>query len=290
MKQRGRLFTWVGIGLAIVAFFLVQATTQTQEPQAVYPEVPVLVVEEGLTERARDLGTEEEATNVKRVVGIVPARTVLRKALETKGALGFRYTRADYVPPGAIVITGTVNSPSDLIPKWGNYITLVDLQTGNLVEQQMLARFDGLQRGMRAVSLPVNQVTSVGGTIQTGDHVDVVVSYINKLADGSEVPVTQMFLQDVLVLAGPSKRRYFLFTDEPTNVIELVPRDLSSEFRGDGALQTEDVITLALTPEGALRLTYMSNFAKEVRLIVRPLEETGREVRVEPVTVEGISR
>lgn len=281
MKERGRLFMWAGIVLSILTFFLVQNAAQPDEPEIIYPELRVLVVEEGLTEPADRTETEEET------IGILPARTPMKKALTTENAMDFRFVRSDYVPPGAIVVTGTVSSPADLVPRWGKYITLVDLQSGNLVTRQVLAEFKGLQSGMRTVSLPVNEVTSVGGTIRTGDHVDVVVSYTKNDEDGIEVPVTEMFLQDVLVISAPSKQRFFLFEDVGTKVTELVSRGTSQEFGPEGGAMTEKVVTLALPPEDALRLTYMSNFAKEVRLLVRPPGDTGTP-DVEPVIIEEL--
>lgn len=63
-----------------------------------------------------------------------------------------------------------------------------------------------IPENMRAVSIPVNEVTGVGGYISAGDRVDVLVTYQNN-DDISNKTVTYTVFQNIFVLAvGDSPR------------------------------------------------------------------------------------
>lgn len=55
-----------------------------------------------------------------------------------------------------------------------------------------------IEHGMRAVTIPVNQVAGVAGFIKPGDRVDVVHTYIN---DNTDESVADVILQNVRVLS-----------------------------------------------------------------------------------------
>jgi pilus assembly protein CpaB len=153
---------------------------------------------------------------------------------------------------------------SDII----GWVTLVNVREGNYMLREMVDQNAGLGPSERAVSIAVNQVTSVGGNVRPGNRVDVIVSYEDEEGYG----VTEMLLQDVEVLAVSSLL-------PPVEEGGLGP----SRFLPTGELMSDATVTFALDPQQAMQLTYMSNFAKEVRLMIRRLDE--RETPpLEPVT------
>ena len=99
--------------------------------------------------------------------------------------------------------------------------------------------------------------------------------------------MTEVLFQDVKVLAVS-----FLTPSEEEGGEEEEEAAVTSErpgparFMPSGELMDEATVTLALSLEDAVKLTYMANFGQEVRLIIRRYEE--RETpEVEPVTVDS---
>ncbi len=173
----------------------------------------------------------------------VPARTLITPELLTMETIPQRYFLESYVL-----------NPADVI----GWITLVDIRAGHYLSREMLDQNAGLGPGERAVSIAVNQVTSVGGNVRPGNRVDVLVSYEDETGSGTTV----MLLQDIEVLA----------------VSTLLPSAEegglgATRFLPTGELASDATVTLALTPQEAMQLTYMSNFAAEVRLMIRRLDE-----------------
>lgn len=183
----------------------------------------------------------------------IPARTLITPEMLAMETIPQRYFLESYIL-----------NPSDII----GWVTLVDVHEGNYLLREMVDQNAGLGPGERAVSIAVNQVTSVGGNVRPGNRVDVTVSYEDEASNG----VTVMLLQDVEVLAVSSLL-------PPVGEGGLGP----TRFLPSGELVSDATVTFALNPQQAMQLTYMSNFAKEVRLMIRRLDE--REVPpIEPVT------
>ena len=145
---------------------------------------------------------------------------------------------------------------------------------------------------MRAVTIAVNRMQSVGGAVRAGNNVDILVSYV-KESGGQEMgtepeAVTEVLFQDVKVLAVSLLTPAEEETGEEV-VEESVARPAKpgpARFMPSGQLMDEATVTLALSLEDAVKLTYMANFGQEVRLIIRRYEE--RETpQVEPVTVDS---
>lgn len=183
----------------------------------------------------------------------IPARTLITPELLTMETIPRRYFVESYIL-----------NPADIV----GWVTLLDIREGNYLLREMVDQNAGLGPGERAVSIAVNQVTSVGGNVLPGNRVDVMVSYEDEAGSG----VTEMLLQDVEVLA----------------VSTLLPSAEEgglgpTRFLPTGELISDATVTFALTPQQAMQLTYMSNFATEVRLLIRRLDE--RETPpLEPVT------
>ncbi len=278
--KHGRLLLIIGFFLALLTFVLVFRATRPKPPEEI-PQVRVVVVEDGLMDVYDPEGGEQS-------LGVIPAGTPLYEVLEKEGAVGFKSMPAEFVSPYAILVPDEVNSPAELIKDYGLYFTKIDLQTGNILEKTVLTTSGGLPPGMRAVGLAVNQVTSVGGAVRPGNRVDVVVSYILWDDDNHKQAYTEMLFENVLVLSIFGKQRFVLFPDPVTGKPQYSDVDLSQEFTPEGKPINDTVVNLALSPEDALKLTYMSNFAEEVRLLIRPIGDPGHILNPDTFHLEGI--
>jgi len=175
----------------------------------------------------------------------IRARTLLTSEMLTMKRIPRKYALDSYVL-----------NPADIV---GTAVTLVDMHEGDILQRNTVDQNAGLDAGMRALSIAINQVTSVGGNVRPGNRVDIVVSY---KTGQEESGITTLLLQDVEVLAVSSLL-------PPVGEEGIGP----ARFLPTGELMSDATVTLALKPEDALKLIYMSNFAKEVRLMIRRLDE-----------------
>jgi pilus assembly protein CpaB len=111
-----------------------------------------------------------------------------------------------------------------------------------------------IPEGMRAVSVPVNDVVNVAGFVQPGTMVDVLVTGAS--AGGSN---TRTILENVRVLAAGQR----------------IEQD------SDGQPQSSSVVTLLVTPEDAGKLT-MASMEGRIQLALRNVIDTGK---IEPPPV-----
>ncbi|MFB0533874.1 MAG: Flp pilus assembly protein CpaB [Anaerolineae bacterium] len=174
-----------------------------------------------------------------------------------------------------------------------NAVALMDLDKGDQIQRASVDQNAGLMPNMRAVTIGVNRMQSVGGAVRAGNRVDILVSYI-KGGEGQEMgtepaAVTEVLFQDVKVLAvsllAPEEEEEG--EEEVEEKAVARPARLGpARFMPSGQLMDEATVTLALSLEDAVKLTYMANFGQEVRLLIRRYEE--RETPdVEPVTVDS---
>ncbi|MGH9704307.1 MAG: Flp pilus assembly protein CpaB [Candidatus Acidiferrales bacterium] len=112
-----------------------------------------------------------------------------------------------------------------------------------------------IPEGMRAVSVPVNDVVSVAGFVQPGTMVDVLVTG-GSAGGGSN---TRTILENVRVLAAGQR----------------IEQD------SDGQPQSSSVVTLLVNPEDASKLT-MASMEGRIQLALRNVIDTGK---VEPPPV-----
>ncbi|MBN3039877.1 MAG: Flp pilus assembly protein CpaB, partial [Candidatus Omnitrophica bacterium] len=110
----------------------------------------------------------------------------------------------------------------------------------------------GVDRGMRAITIPVDKLTAVEGLLKPYDYVDIVGTFQLPSGGGRTTPVVITVFQGVKVLA----------TDR-----NLSPHRIS---------QSIDTVTLALKPEDIKLLTYIMN-AGQIRLVLRGPEDTSME-------------
>ncbi len=117
-------------------------------------------------------------------------------------------------------------------------------------------------RGKRAITIPVDNISSLGGMLRPGDHVDVVgVVPIQGMGNEGK-PVTQMatmsLFQDVLILA----------VGQEFTAISKTKRGEEKE-----AASSSSIITLALLPQEANLVAFVQEQGK-IRLILRSPEDT----------------
>jgi len=172
-----------------------------------------------------------------------------------------------------------------------NAVALIDLEIGDQIQRKSVDKNAGLMPDMRAVTIAVNRMQSVGGAVRAGNNVDILVSYV-KEGEGQEMeeeePVTEVLFQDVKVLAvsllAPAEEETGEEVMEES--VARPERPGQARFMPSGELMDEATVTLALSLEDAVKLTYMANFGQEVRLVIRRYEE--RETpEVGPVTIDS---
>jgi len=138
-----------------------------------------------------------------------PIQVLVAKSLIQKGTPGdvvgttklFQLSAIpkDQVKTGAFVdpqsLTGKV-AVSDIYP--GQQITATDFAVGGNTLVQQLAR------DQRAVVVPLDSPSEVGGQIGPGDHVDVWIGFNGQGANGVSRPIVREVLQNMFVMAvGP---------------------------------------------------------------------------------------
>ena len=185
------------------------------------PTQPVVVAEANLP-----LGTELEASDLRVVnwpVSAVPAGAFDDASQLTGRGLVLSVVRHEPILPAKLAPEGAGAGLPPIIPK-----------------------------GMRAVSIRVNEVIGVAGYVLPGTHVDVLAT-VNPTNRPAHV-TTKLVLPDVQVLTAGTRLEQDLDRDKPIQVT---------------------VITLLVTPEQSERLALASTEGK-IQLALRNPLDTGR--------------
>jgi len=206
----------------------------------------------------------------------IAARTVITPAMITKKIIPRRYAQDTYILDVKDVTDATA---------------LVDIAKGEILTRGVLDKYAGLRPGLRAVSLSVNRVQSVGGAVRPGNRVDILVSY-EEGSGAQRQAKTIVLFQDVEVLGVSTltPRRTTTTTTAPAGTSPAVGAAAEetiapARFSPTGTLLSEATVTLALSLEDAMKLTYMENFAKDIRLVIRRLDEKASPA-LRPITLE----
>jgi pilus assembly protein CpaB len=135
----------------------------------------------------------------------------------------------------------------------------VDILKGQHINSNMIRSLgsitflsQGVPRGMRAITIPVDKLTAIEGLIKPQDNVDIVGTFQMPSTGGRTTPVVITIFQNVTILA--------------TNR-NISPYRIS---------QSIDTVTLALKPEDVKLLTYILNAGK-IRLVLRGPLDTSQE-------------
>jgi pilus assembly protein CpaB len=124
--------------------------------------------------------------------------------------------------------------------------------------------------GKRAITISVDNISSLAGMIKAGDHVDVIALIPNSVAGADGKVVTQLItlpiFQNVLVLAIGQQ------TSPASSKTDLRFRSIEAK------QETNPLITLALIPQEASLIAFVQEQGK-IRLTMRSPTDT----KVEPV-------
>ena len=191
----------------------------------------------------------------------IPARTLITEYMVKLDEIPRKYARDSYLQYVEQVV---------------GFVPLISLSKGDILQRNALVK-DRVPPERRAMAIAVDQVTGVGGLLVGGDRVDILVSYTG--ADGSNM--TTLLLNDIEILEVPGQPS--AMGGGLVGVVgeALVPEEFSQ--LEPFTAGTTVVLTLGL--EDAMKLTYMDNFAEEVRLILRRHDDK-TSPSVQPVTLD----
>lgn len=158
---------------------------------------------------------------------------------------------------------------ADLLGK----ITLIELNEGEEILTNQVVRLGDTAEGLafaipsgkRAIAIPVDDISGVGGMLKAGDHVDIIAT----LAGNEDPPVnyTAVVLQDITVLA----------------VNAALANTKTDEKAKEPAQKT---VTLAVDLDGGLKLK-MAAERGSISLMLRPPTDSSIETKA-PITTDAI--
>jgi Flp pilus assembly protein CpaB len=247
MRRGGRVFIILGILLALISGFGVYVVLASAEPQPVeVPTTHLVMAIQPVTERS-------EVTNDQ-------------------------VTQIDW-PQKIATPIGAFGKPADVVGK----LATVPIYPGEPVVDKMLIDKSQikethsnaaliLEKGFVAVALPVTINTDVAEAIQTGDRVDLLVTFTAQPTgverSATALIVTQRVLQDVLILqVGP----------------------WPSEGAKNESSGQVGVVTMQLNEQDALVLKYAEQNSSGLALALRPANDHDL-ANPEPVTLEYINK
>jgi len=235
--------------LGIVAVFLINLYIQQQTESA----------------KRQELERQKKITTVVIAKRDIPSGVPLEE-----GMLKEETMRKELLSPSAATSMYRVVNMITLAPfSKGEQILLNKLT----VSGQELSLSSKIPRDKRALTVPVDNISSVGGMIRPGDHVDIlgVVPIPVMTAEGKQAQQmsTMPLFQDIMVLAVGQE-----YTTIPG--AEKGERKLSP------------MITLALAPEEANLVAFVQEQGK-IRLVLRSPQDTKKQAPV-PATWDMVLR
>ncbi len=183
----------------------------------------------------------QQATSVLVATSDVPAGTSVADAI-SGGQIQARSVVQQDVIVGALTDEKSLDS---------GYVTKQDLFSGQQLTAAMFAPSDQtgvstqVKQNYRAMQLAIDSNSVLGGTLQTGDHVDLVGTYtVHPSNGGNDFDVSRIIVQDVLVLRAPPASSpgssLSATTSKPSVILSVpdtvVPKITFTLNRGDGAL------------------------------------------------------
>ena len=203
----------------------------------------------------------DDMVDVVFAVQTVPAKTQL-----TADMLEVRSMPLQYVPRSAVQALDDAVGRVTTVPLAEGEILLSSKLTG---EETKTGLAYHVPPGHRAISLPVDEISGVGGYLQPGDRVDVIVSFTDPADPNEQRGVTVLEMQNLLLLAvGPRT--------------EVPPGEA-----GEPSEYTH--VTLAVLPEQAVKLANVDEFLS-VRLALRPAVDQGESTPRHRSTTEEVWR
>ncbi|MDD5194825.1 MAG: Flp pilus assembly protein CpaB [Candidatus Omnitrophica bacterium] len=228
----------IGVGIAIIAIFMIMKEMQKRE------DLIRRLIEEG------------------KIVEVVIARTDISKetVIDPNMVELKREPRSSMQP-------GDLTSLDSVIKKFA----VVDILKGQHVNDNMVRAADAfkflsqtIEGGMRAFTIPVDNITAIEGLIKPGDRVDVIGTFSFPAEKGGQsLPIVVTLFQGVKVLA--------------TNR-NISPYTISTR---------AGTITMALRPEDVRMFAYCLEVGR-IRLVLRAPLDTEQEFEYTAVTFEAL--
>jgi pilus assembly protein CpaB len=255
MRRGGRILIILGLFLGAITALGTFLVLSTAEPSAKIPTKPVVVALQPIPDRS-----------------IIPST-----------ALGMRDWPETVLPPG-VVFTTTQNVEGRLALQTiypGQIILpemIVDKQKAGEIGTRSNASFV-IPEGKVALAFSISEVTGVGNALQSGDHVDMLLTLQAtglpfcppaKPCSGTEgLPVTQMMLQDVLIL-------------------QVGPWTSGGQEKSGGGGQAS-VITIAVNRQDALAVK-SAREQGQIDLALRRVNDQEKPDNLEPVTLQYLNK
>jgi Flp pilus assembly protein CpaB len=183
----------------------------------------------------------QQATSVLVATADIPAGTTVADAI-SGGKIQSRQIVQQDVIVGALPDEKSLNS---------GYVTKQDLYSGQQVTAAMFAPSDQtgistqIKDNFRAMQFAIDSNMILGGTLQTGDHVDLVGTYTVHPPDGQpDFDVSRIIVRDLLVLKAPASDtttgKLTASSDKPPVILSvpdtIVPKVTFTMHAGDDAL------------------------------------------------------
>jgi pilus assembly protein CpaB len=145
--------------------------------------------------------SSQQATQVLVASADIPAGTTVADAI-SGGQLQLRKVVQQDVIVGALTDEKSLDS---------SYVVKDDLYAGQQVTSAMFAPSDEtrlvtqIKQNYRAIQIGLTPDQELGGTLETGDHVDLVGTYtVHPSNGGSDYTVSRIIVRDVQVLKAPA--------------------------------------------------------------------------------------
>jgi len=226
----------IGIGLAVIAILLIHSKMQ------------------------QDQKIIQQLASKGEILEVVVAKTdIPKESTITQSMITLRQIRSNAYQPGDLT------SADSAINKFAK----VDILKGQHINSNMLRSLTGakflsqrIPKGMRAMTLPVDKISSIEGLIKPNDSVDIIGIFV--ISAGQNLVVT--LFQGARILATGK------------NI---------SPYRIDS---TADTVTVALKPEDVKLLTYVLESGNKIRLTLRAPLDSSQEIGYSGVTFETLMK
>ncbi len=182
------------------------------------------------------------------------------------------------VPAGAILIENQALDRVSMFPITANETLIATRLSGVNTAEGFAAM---IEKGKRAVSVPVSDSTGAGGLIQPRSHVDVIFTKSGSLAEA----VSTTIVEDVVVL---SVGRMMEVPASPAASDKPAAATTAASASPAAASNTQQrSAVLLVSPEEARKLELARNQGK-ISLALRNPQDDSRSVEIESVTAENL--